>query len=165
MQSPRSNPLQVANPIRRITTLLFRDCPSWGSGIRGARERKAGECSGSQHDFCNQLIGRALLDARKLTPRFSSQSAAAHRRPRARCALVVSYANSVSSTRSTTKSSSGFGAEHRSVNDADFARNARFDDCARFRSFKKQWLRQRMLTFKHALPTQTRRKQKSSPHA
>ena len=100
-------------------------------------ERKGSRgCSGSQRDFCSQLIGKVLLGARKSTQRSSFQSAVVPQRQRALCAPVVLCAHCVSSTHSTTKSSLGYGAELPNVNVVDFARSELFDVCAPFRSFK-----------------------------
>jgi hypothetical protein len=106
-------------------------------GKRQNGERKGSRgCSGSQRDFCSQLIGRVLQGAQKSTQRSSFQSAAVRPKLRARCAPVVPCARCVSSTHSTTKSSLGFGAALPSASDVDSARNELCDACAPFRSFK-----------------------------
>jgi hypothetical protein len=100
-------------------------------------ERKGSRgCSGSQRDFCSQSIGRALLGARKSTQRSSFQSAVVHQKPRARCAPVVPSARCASSTRSTTKSSSEFGAVLPNASDVDCAKSELCVACVPFRSFK-----------------------------
>lgn len=106
-----------------------------GKHQNGERKGSRG-CSGSQRDFCSQLIGKVLHGAQKSTQRSSFQSAAVPLKPRARCAPVVQCARCVSSTHSTTKSSLGFGAALPSASDVDSARNELCDACAPFRSFK-----------------------------
>jgi hypothetical protein len=106
-----------------------------GKHQNGERKGSRG-CSGSQRDFCSQLIGKVLQGAQKSTQRSSFQSAAVPLKLRARCAPVVPCARCVSSTHSTTKSSLGFGAALPSASDVDSARNELCDACAPFRSFK-----------------------------
>ena len=106
-----------------------------GKHQNGERKGSRG-CSGSQRDFCSQLIGKVLQGAQKSTQRSSFQSAGVHPKLRALCAPVVPCARCVSSTHSTTKSSLGFGAALPSASDVDSARNELCDACALFRSFK-----------------------------
>jgi len=106
-------------------------------GMHQIGERKGSRgCSGSQRDFCSQLIGRVLHGARKSTQRSSFQSAVVHQKRRARCAPVAPSARCVSSTRSTTKSSLEFGAVLPNANDVGCAKSELCVACAPFRSFK-----------------------------